>query len=515
MVNVLQVNGLSAVEFLGVNPNGPGAFLADHAPTQIEHMMAVADGLIPDGFGALEGNQTDSVSLISTNTDALALVGGHDAALANGSATQHTLALGEYVNGVFDPNYGTPDPAAPVSNVSTSLPAVMGNINTGLSVVAGSNIQINEGGIVSDNAEHSTLMVLGDYYSTNAIIQTNILHDIDNIATAGPPSLANITTGGDQLNNLASFYQQEIGSTNISGAGNSSWHVNVVNGNFYDVNIVSQTNVLNGGTASFQTTQSTFYQAITGGNQQINGTLVDATGHPYDLIIVDGSYYNANIIYQNNVVLNDDVVKATLSGGNATGSAVSTGGNNLTNEASIVNYGGNHFASLTGQLAAHAQSAGNGTFDPLVAHAAAGAGGGHLNVLVVTGGFYDINIVAQTNVLSNSNLIMQMMHGGAPGTTASETISTGANQAFNLAQIIDVGTSGTQFVAGQHYSDTLLLQANIVTQEATVTTADPQALAQEVVAFVGDDASTALSVPGDALGTGGDVHHDVMGSILT
>ncbi len=295
-----------------------------------------------------------------------------------------------------------------------------------------------------------------------------------------------------------------------------SWHVDVVDGNFYNMNVCVQTNVMSAGSTSFQTTETSYYKLVTGGNEQVNGYMCDANGNPYDLIVVEGSYNHYNLIYQNNIILNDDVVKAILDTGTSTGMSISTGDNVMTNYASITDYGPSQVGTMSSELAAHAMGIDQKQFDALIASLAPDNGSHHLNVLVVTGDYYDVNVISQNNVLSDSNTALQMMASpGGEGTTSTESISTGDNQTINVAQIVSVGTLGSQLVGGQYYSDSLLVQANITTEDSHVTTQDPNALASEVIAFIGtsdtDTSSTAAHI--DMPGTSDMAHHDMLGGL--
>jgi hypothetical protein len=74
----------------------------------------------------------------------------------------------------------------------------------------------------------------------------------------------------------------------------------------------------------------------------------------------------------------------------------------------------------------------------------------------------------------------------------------GGNSLTNQAIIIDVGSTGGQYVGGQQYSDSVLVQTNIIAQSSTVqssgqtggpiTTNDPSHLAPEAAAIIQHDA---------------------------
>ncbi|MGH7095653.1 MAG: hypothetical protein ACREFB_19235, partial [Stellaceae bacterium] len=423
-IAVDQTNKMVADQLVGLQPDNPSAQATElfHPAAQIEHMVGVAQALVPGEFDALNNYQTDGQVLTTSTVDPLGLVNGHDAFLTTQTALPPVLPFGEYVNGVYDPGFSTPFPQfdlppmpglTPTGGVTPTDGVTMTNgwLNPGVEIIAGSNAQQNIAGILDDNAQNTSMIVLGNSYSTNAIFQTNLLHDLTSITTAAPDALSSVLNASDNLNNFASFINGDSllvssGSSSGTPLTNTSWHVDVVNGDFYNINMVSQLNVLDAGSVSFQTTQSSFYEAITGANQQVNQFFLSATAPAFDLVIVEGNYQNANIVDQTNIVLNDSIIQAVLGVANGT-LAISSGGNILANEASITSFP-NDIHGLTSQQAAEAQNANNG-FNADIA--GLGPAVGQLNVLFVTGNYYDVNLVSQTNVLSDPNIALQMMDG--------------------------------------------------------------------------------------------------------
>ena len=70
----------------------------------------------------------------------------------------------------------------------------------------------------------------------------------------------------------------------------------------------------------------------------------------YDLIIIKGGYHGMNVIFQNNILLNNDKIVMSADGADPSQS-VSSGDNSLLNEAAIANYGGDTSDDLPGNLA--------------------------------------------------------------------------------------------------------------------------------------------------------------------
>ena len=62
----------------------------------------------------------------------------------------------------------------------------------------------------------------------------------------------------------------------------------------------------------------------------------------YDLIVIQGAYHGMNVIFQNNILLNNDKIVMSADGSDPSQS-VNSGNNGLSNEAAIENYGGRRF----------------------------------------------------------------------------------------------------------------------------------------------------------------------------
>ena len=162
------------------------------------------------------------------------------------------------------------------------------------------------------------------------------------------------------------------------------------------------------------------------------------------MIIVVGDYHSANIISQTNVVFDNDVVGISSASG-STPSAFG-GQNALENDATIARYGATTFNDIDRKL--------DSLIDDLkdrddLDHNAwsdfYGASSGSLNVLFVTGDYYDLNIISQINVLADADLAMQL------GSSGFQWLSTGGNSAANEATIVNAGGLYEQNLGGDLY----------------------------------------------------------------
>lgn len=477
---------------------------ADHA---IAQMIAGADAAIPVDWYA--PHDTNSLQIF---------VASHDGAWADhaGAAAPHSVTPGYYLNGVLESSAPTPPDQLP-----SPEPAPAPDLGHGLGQWAldGGNTAANAAYIVDLTDSARTMLVMGDYFKTNAIFQTNSYMDNDHITIGGYGS--SITGGNDQANNIADFVQHPgVYASMPSYFAGPNWSVDVVHGDYFNIRALVQSNYLSDNDVTMQSSASTHYEIHAGQNELGNYVLINDGNFNYDLIVVGGSYHGMNVVFQNNILYNDDTIQMTGDGLDPNQS-ISSGGNQLTNTATIENYGGDNFQPWNSNLddLIHQISGGATALDPSFGQMIAG-NGGTFHILYVTGDYYDVNAVWQTNVMSDSNIALQIQGAPASATLgyygdgiATQNVSTGGDVLSNNAAIIDVGNTDTH-VNGQVYGDSILVQANLVTQESDhVVQANPQALVPEVIAFLGqDDGSDSTQPQHHPPATL--AHDDPMGGIL-
>ena len=466
----------------------------------LQGMISAADAQTPDNLALPQG------------TGAVAeFIAARDADTANGGGDgDNSVMPGRYVNGERQAETEQP---VPPEEPATDLSAI------GQWAELGGNESTNAALIVDLKESTNTMIVLGDFFKTNAIVQTNCFIDNDQVEVAGGVS-AFVVGGENTADNIAEFAQRPGVFFEISGyfAG-LHWNVEVVQGDFYDINLVMQKNLLHDNDVAVQESESTHYEAHLGENQQLNLAQIFDGEIRYDLIVVCGSYHGANLIFQYNVLLDSDILKMLYGGeaGDATSQSAESGQNALLNDASIVTYGDDTFTpvdeELDGLLAALASRA--GTIDPSFGWLVPGDGSGVLNVLYVTGDYYDINAIWQVNIIADVDTAIQYLNGQPPTDdgTLTQSASSGGNEAKNDAVIVDVGSTSAQ-VGGDVYQDTILVQANLVTDDKDkIVYGDPTQLASEIVAFTGNDDADQQTDVTDARAP--IVQDDTMGSILT
>jgi hypothetical protein len=200
--------------------------------------------------------------------------------------------------------------------------------------------------------------------------------------------------------------------------------------------------------------------------------------------------------------------------------SANSGDNNLLNDATIANYGGDTFDELPPnlQLIEGLLAAGMTSLDPALAGALIGDGG-PLRVLYITGDYYDINAAWQTNITSDVDVMYQLQNQPVadllardPNGAVTQSVTTGGNQLVNDAAIVDVNPDAT-YVGGHVYSDSILVQADLVPAASdSAVKADSNALVTELVAFVDDHPQDTTTPPPAAIANS--VQSDPMASVL-
>jgi hypothetical protein len=140
-------------------------------------------------------------------------------------------------------------------------------------------------------------------------------------------------------------------------------------------------------------------------------------------------------------------------------------------------------------------------------------------VLYITGDYYDINAVWQTNITSDVNVMYQLQNQPLadlmaldPDGAVTQSVTTGGNQLHNDAAIVDVNPDAT-YVKGQIYTDSILVQANLMpTGVDHAVNGDTHALVTELIAFVDDHPQDAAGPPPPAIANS--VQSDPMASVL-
>lgn len=372
--------------------------------------------------------------------------------------------------------------------------------SSSIDLTAGGNTLVNSVVLKSSWLAATVTAIVGDHVELNAIVQANVWSDLDRLTAA-------IGGGGDDVAtlgfNIAGFERIDpADGAEAAGAGEfpDFWVVTQITGDLMILNWIEQMTFMTDNDLAILSASGSHAEIVAGANGARNSVSLLELGHSYDLIVVGGSVYDASIIYQMNILLDDDLVGA-LPGFEAGGASTLAGGGNLLwNEAGILNVGAadrfeamaQPYRDAAAQLATGNKSAPQGVLgDP------AFAGAGPLKVLYITGDIINLNVVKQTNVLGDSDQVTLAMNAAKAAPDAHWTVATGANTLVNFAQIADVDALGKTYVGGGAYSDDILIQAEFVSDRPAFDLGprSADALVSEAVAFLGDDAGPGAHAP--------------------
>lgn len=448
-------------------------------------ILATLDDMASEAFAEVP----EALAFPQSTADIIDFLTAYDTDIAAGKHDDdHSIEPGRYVNGELDETEPPPDPPPP-PEAAPDLGTAPGQWS-----VVGENFNVNAALIVDFNESARTMIVLGDYFKTNAFVQTNSFMDDDTVEVADGVEPGSILAGSNTADNISTFAQLPglYAELPAKFAG-PNWHVDVVNGDFYDIHLIVQQNFMSDNDVIVQDSQDVHYEVHAGDNDQLNLTQIFSGEIKYDLIIIAGTYHGANIIFQHNILLDPDVIKMAGGDGIDPDQSVVAGDNALLNNAAIHVYGDDNFLDWEPQFddLAAAIAAGQTDLDLLYGDLVAG-NGGTLNVLYITGDYYDINAIWQVNMIADADLALQLMQdptGYLPPDSppendpATQSVTSGANELTNDAAIIDVGSTDA-FVNGDVYSDTVLIQTKLVDDDDDkITVNDTDALVSEIVAF--------------------------------
>ncbi|WP_457939186.1 hypothetical protein [Mesorhizobium sp. 10J20-29] len=409
--------------------------------------------------------------------------------------------LGIHVNGAAvdeGPDFADYRPPEADEEEAENAPFVAGagelDFVASMELGAGHNVLINEVFIGSSWTVSPVFAVVGDSVTINAIVQTNVWSDSDRI-DATFASWADAESVETTALNIASFVVQattpeDSGEQDGPTGFPSHWVFTTITGNLSLINWIEQYNYLSDHDIITVTARGSKAVVEAGGNVEFNTFSLLELGFYYDLVVVGGSIYHVNLIEQQNILFDNDIISA-LPGFQTTGSAsLATDGNLLWNEARIHVVGQSDFQAMPDHFRTAAEGLANDDPGGLagVLHDDAFAGMSALRVLYVSGNILDLQYISQTNVLGDADQISVFGEGIEGFDDTDWSITTGGNDLINSATIYDSGVDSTLYVGGDVYSEALLYQAELISDEPLPLqlAAASDSLANEAVLFLAD-----------------------------
>jgi hypothetical protein len=443
----------------------------------------------------------------------------HEAAAAKGEPA-NPVEPGVYIDGVKQPaGFKHELPELPELREEPEVDNDLDDGDkVGLSADTGSNEAFNAGSISDLGEATFSMIVIGDYFKTNAIVQANVYQDNDKVEVAGAESVRDLVTGENDAKNIAELV---IDDPAVPVVGhffrNLKWNVDMVEGDLFDVSVLTQKNVIRDNDVTCQAEFAQFYELRTGDNQQVNVAGLK-TWAEYDLIIIGGDYHGGNWIFQTNVLIDDDLLMIASDRPDTASQSISSGENTLLNDAAIRDVGGHSFREITDEALDLVRGLEGGFLDPATAFQVPGHGDNEISVLFVTGSYYDLNVISQLNIVVDLDGVIQILGEGDRGDpNATQSASTGGNVLINVASILDLGpVTDYQYLGGDAYEDAILVQTNIVNgdeEQDTVRIRDTDTLVSEIIAFTDDDDRRECEPTIVPVSTADD-HNDGVGGVL-
>ncbi|WP_295512213.1 hypothetical protein [uncultured Sulfitobacter sp.] len=365
----------------------------------------------------------------------------------------------------------------PTGNAGTA--AAFFDVEAGHSVIAGGNMEINETVIVAQHVDAPVIAVMGDMVAISAIAQVNVIHDYNSGATNISPMNTSI--------NAAMFASQH--SVTSDAAPTAAFPVNVtaivtrVDADLISVNWIHQYNYM----SDHDTAQITFSGEDSfldfGDNVLFNQVSLLEFAQGYDLIIVGGNMYDMSLIFQTNILFDDDAVHVAGAGPYS----ASMGDNLAYNMALIQSNSIDSYIemdSIFAQAGADLAAGARVLSDDVQNHEVFD-GHAPLNILYISGDLINVSAIEQTNIIGDADQVAFEVEALLAGSDSIPTTTTGSNAAVNMATIQNYGADSTIMVGGEVYDDLLLYQAELIDTDAQPLGAPP--LASEAVVFLAED----------------------------
>lgn len=440
------------------------------------------------------GSAKEMIELVKAVSDTLENAPLSD--MAQHIVAQGPTVVGSYVNGILAEETPKLEDYHSFEKDGDELDGDAGEdlAPAAVTISLGANTIVNDAVLNTLWTAGKVTAVVGDHTEVNVVIQVNAIWDEDQIGS----ELAGWSQGGqdhaNDLFNIASFSRD--GGT--SGTAPAHYPADLypayatvtnITGDLMIVNWIEQMIFMSDSDMGIVSASGGYSTIIGGDNTAINHTSIFQFGFGYDLIIIGGSVYDANIIQQINILFDNDTAIGADGFQTSGSGSFSSSGNLLWNQASIYSVGAaDRFSALSDDYleAAASHASGTTTFSDAIMHDPAFAGLPALRVLHIHGDLIKLQYIKQTTVVGDNDQITLAMDMINPNTGADWAVATGGNTLINNAAIHDVDSFGKTYVGGQQYSQEMLIQANFISSKPEFYGQDASVLASEAVLFLDD-----------------------------
>ncbi|WP_136658730.1 hypothetical protein [Nitratireductor sp. XY-223] len=442
------------------------------------------------GSHAIPGSEEAIAEVIDGVIDNL-IAAGDGAFVATGSGVQGIHVNGEAVDEMPDITDYLPQPEEVEEEETEGTTFVAGpgefEMTSHMDAVTGGNLLVNEAAIGSSWLVAPVYAAMGDVVSLDVISQVLVWQDLDQVADGfgSPPAGKDLTT---LAFNIAAFSTETTESEESSSGFPENWAVTRIDGNLVMLNWLEQITLVSDSDTSVLTSSGTETFLMTGGNAVLNTMSLQELGFYYDLIVVGGDIYSANIIDQTIVMLDSDYLTTIGEFETTSEDTVSTSDNLIWNQASIHSIGHKTYEAMPdayAQTAANLASGDDTVTDGVLADDPF-EGDSALSVLYVDGSILELNYILQKNVLGDSDQIAVLATDLAEDADTHWELETGENDVLNIASITDADIDGVVYYGGELYDDAYLHQAEFVSDEPITLEGDPDAIANEAVVFLAE-----------------------------
>lgn len=509
-VHTIQVNLLLDDDYLNMTDGENTPRDMSFVTQRLGEYAASASAFLPfSGFHSTNDYEALQAMAAKAHTDVTALAEG-DGRMPVAGAEVNFVAAGQQIGGVWIngeqvakapdiddlmPERGIAAPEKDPGEQDGPLQEA-GPAGNSLIVEAGANVVTSVFSLVNTGVISPVTAIMGNYHQIDSITQAWIYSDRDDVDSVFSTK-ADITP--TIASNIATFARTTFDNPADDDAASDggkpvfpvAWRVSMIEGDVSFVNWVEQYHFVTDNDVMTVTTTGSQASVLTGGNASVNLASFFGLGMQYDLVIVGGNVLDMSMISQLAVLYDNDTIRAV--GGAGSGTMVQSGNNLVWNEAQIRNIGANdRFDVMPGYVQKAIDNINDRNpempdgmaADPLY------AGKQGLNVLYITGNLYDVNYIKQVSVLGDADHVTQAMSDVVKNNAgATVTIDTGSNAVVNSASILDYDSFGAKtYLAGQLYSDAVLIQGGIIENDTTSPQLMNGRLANEIIAFLDDDA---------------------------